>query len=47
VCIFAGVVIAGLVRVPLYGPVVPIIAAAFKVHLFEGLPRADFYPSAP
>jgi CysZ protein len=36
-----GVVIAGLFAVPLVNLVVPVIATAFMVHLFEGLRHAD------
>lgn len=35
----AGIVIAGLFALPLVNLVAPIIATAFMVHLFEGLPR--------
>ena len=38
---FGGVVIAGLFALPLVNLVAPVIATAFMVHIFEGLPRAD------
>jgi CysZ protein len=36
-----GVVIAGMFAVPLVNLVAPVVATAFMVHLFEGLPRLD------
>ena len=39
-----GVVIAGLFALPLVNLVAPVIATAFMVHLFEGLPQADASP---
>jgi CysZ protein len=39
-----GVVIAGLFALPLVNLVAPVIATAFMVHVFEGLPQADAYP---
>jgi CysZ protein len=39
-----GVVIAGLFALPLVNLVAPVIATAFMVHLFEGLPQAEAYP---
>ena len=41
-----GVAIAGLFAVPLVNLVAPVIATAFMLHLFEGLPRAAPQPSA-
>jgi CysZ protein len=45
--VLGGVIIAGLFAVPLVNLVVPIIATAFMVHLFEGLRRTDPQPLAP
>jgi uncharacterized protein involved in cysteine biosynthesis len=36
-----GVLIAALFAVPLVNLVAPVVATAFMVHLFEGLPRAE------
>ena len=36
-----GVVIAGLFAVPLVNLVAPVVATAFMLHLFEGLPRVE------
>ena len=36
-----GVLIAGLFAVPLVNLVAPVVATAFMVHLFEGLPRVE------
>lgn len=36
-----GVVIAGLFAVPFVNLVAPVVATAFMVHLFEGLPRIE------
>ena len=33
--------IAGMFAVPLVNLVAPVVATAFMVHLFEGLPRLD------
>jgi uncharacterized protein involved in cysteine biosynthesis len=41
----AGVAIAGLFAVPLVNLAAPVLAAAFMLHLFEGLPR--FAPQFP
>lgn len=40
-----GVLIAGLFALPLVNLVAPVIATAFMVHLFEGLRRAESFPS--
>jgi CysZ protein len=36
-----GVVIAGLFALPLVNLIAPVIATAFMLHIFEGLPRAE------
>jgi CysZ protein len=36
-----GVVIAGLFALPLVNLIAPVIATAFMLHLYEGLPRAE------
>jgi uncharacterized protein involved in cysteine biosynthesis len=40
-----GVVIAGLFALPLLNLVAPVVATAFMVHLFEGLPRIELRAS--
>jgi CysZ protein len=42
-----GVVIAGLFALPLVNLIAPVIATAFMLHLYEGLPRAEPRTAGP
>lgn len=41
----SGIVIALLFTVPLVNLIAPIVATAFMVHIFHGLPKSDLVPS--